>query len=140
MRLSLDVRDEGAERTLRAIARRGGDVKPAMVAMARDLEDDQAWWFATRGEGSWDGHDDGTTRRHGPHPVLDLTGTLKKSLKDAHASYAVRDVDRDSLLFGTRDPVAHLVKKARPPLAPFRRARPRLRERLRHHILALDEE
>lgn len=136
---SIDIEvsgDRQVELKLREIAARAASTKPAFTRMLRDLEEEERKWFATRGNYSWDAMDTGTRRRHGQHPLLELSGTLMKSLVQQHAKYSVRQSRDGELTFGTRDPVARIVAKRRPVLAPFARDRRRLSERLREHILA----
>src|SRR2546430_510093 len=106
MRFAVEVSgDREAERTLREVAARGRSTKPAFVRMLRDLEDEEVKWFEGRGEGTWPGMDPDTVRRHGEHELLELTGTLMKSLTRAQGFYAVREASDAEATFGTRDPV-----------------------------------
>lgn len=130
--------DVEIEAKLRAIAARGRRTKPAFVQMLRDLEQAEEKWFASRGEYRWEPLEDDTKKRHGEHPVLELSGTLMKSLVLQHAHYSVRQSSDGDLRFGTTDPVAHLVAKRRPVLAPLALSRRRLVDRLRTHILGLE--
>lgn len=139
--LAFDVEVSGdleIEAKLRAIAERAGHTGPAFAAMLGDLEDAERNWFDTSGNYRWERLEDNTKRRHGEHPILELSGALMRSLVERHATYAVRESSDGELRFGTFDPAAHLVAKRRPVLAPLARQRPRLIERLRHHILGLE--
>lgn len=131
--------DAEIEAKLKAIAERAGHSEPAFSAMLEDLEDAERNWFNTSGNYAWERLEDDTKRRHGEHPILELSGTLMRSLVERHAShFEVRESGDGELRFGTFDPAAHLVAKRRPVLAPLARQRPHLIARLRAHILGLE--
>jgi hypothetical protein len=132
--------DKDVERKLRDMAVRSRHTRTVFLRMLDDLREAQREWFDAHGAGFWAPMDPDTKRRWGEHPLLELFGTLMRSLVETQAPYAVREASDGEARFGTWDPVAHLQAGGhgapkRAVLAPLTRSRTRLAEKLRKHIL-----
>lgn len=99
---------------LGALSDRALDAEPAMVRIADDFTEMERVAFATHGanRGGWapDSADWLATKekRGKGDRTLVYTGTLERSLIEAHAKYSLRVTGPGELIVGTLDPVAHL--------------------------------
>lgn len=107
---ALDAFDE----SLKAISDRALDAEPAMIRIADDFQETERLAFATGGGrlGEWTPDSEvwaATKAKRGKGSrTLVYTGTLERSLIEAHAKYSLRVTGPGELIVGTLDPVAHL--------------------------------
>jgi hypothetical protein len=141
MRVSVEVSgDSAVERRLLGMGRRGEHTAGIFMGVLGDLEEAERAFFGAHGTGLWPAMDPSTKKRWGEHELLDLSGTLMRSLTDRHAPYGIREARDGEARFGTSDPVAHLQAEGRGApkravLAPLARSRTGLAEKLRRHIM-----
>lgn len=87
------------------------DTYAPLLVIAEDMMKAEGALFASggrRGGGSWARLKPDTIKRKGSTRILYDTGTLEKSLTVPGAEYQVLNIGKDTLEFGTSDPVAGL--------------------------------
>jgi phage gpG-like protein len=146
--LEVEITERGAATAalhLRQVGERAADPRPAFDKIGRDLQQSEAAWFATRGEGTWPPLAQQTEEFKAAQGLrsepLVATGRLRESLVRRSAAKTTGT----ELRYGTDVPYARFHEYGtanmprRPPLVP---ASPRIRrtmnDTVRQHVLGKD--
>jgi phage gpG-like protein len=114
-----------AER-LEGMAANALDTELPMIEIAGDMLRTTEIVFTSRGKrggGSWKKLSPNTVRRWGPHPILELTSTLRDSVTVPGAPYQILEVSNDFIEFGTEVESAGFQQEGtrKMPARPFLR-------------------
>lgn len=127
----------GARHLIEGIAGRLRDVQPFLRDVERILQRSHARQFATKGRefgSAWAPRKDSL-----PHPLMDKTGRLKRSLSTRNAD-SVRTIRVDRIVYGTRVPYAKYHNRGTRNMPPRKvsgvspRARAEIVAAARRHI------
>lgn len=98
--------DDVAARHLQALAKRGGDPRPAFARIIEDLRRGEVEWFDTHGDGTWPPLAESTralrAKQGRPATPLVLSGDLRRSLTVKRGSRSIRTQTRRQMRFGTK--------------------------------------
>lgn len=105
MRLDVDV---ASGKVLEGVIERANDPRRGLLLVADLFYERQKRVFATAGFGQWAPVEESTAVAKGGGRTLVDTGGLLLSLTTSSHRYSRRELTRDGLAVGTRNPVAHL--------------------------------